>query len=300
MAENTIRKERIYMAVQCGWASIGETGNGRNNKAGDQTGREVKVGEWYQFGQKAVYRWKSRSNASRYARIIKTLCKNDNIGYDMNDRTTLYNLLAKNGWDYTKVNRKVECDCSQLVACAINCTMGKAICSSGMWTGNINSQLMNSGLFDKLTDSKYLTSGTYLKVGDIINAPDHHVISCLQNGSGATKTKLTIDGWWGNETTKATQKFFGTKVDGYVSNQPRKYKKFLPRASEAAWQFKRIGYKGGSLMVISMQKWLKVKANGYMGTATVKALQKKLGIKETGKLDIDTVKAWQRYLNKKK
>ena len=289
------------MAVLCGWASIGETGNGRNNKAGDQTGREVKTGNWYQFGQKAVYRWKSRTNATRYAKIVKAFCNNNNIGYDMNDRTTLYNLLEKNKWDYTKVNKKVECDCSQLVACAINCTMGKAICSSGMWTGNINTQLMDSGLFDKLTASKYLDRSTYLKTGDIINAPDHHVISALENGSGGSSSKatLTIDGWWGNETTKASQKFLKTTVDGYVSNQPKKYKKYLTRASDAAWQFKRIGYKGGSLMVTALQKKLGISKTGYMDTKTVKALQKFLKVEENGYLNATTVKAWQRYLNKK-
>lgn len=296
MAENKV-KEGENMSVLCGWASIGENG-GRNNKAGDQTGREVKLGNWYRFGQTTVYRWKSRTNATRYAKIIKAFCKNEHIGYDMNDRTTLYNLLAKNKWDYKSVDRNVECDCSQLVACAINCTMGKAVCSSGMWTGNLGTQLMNSGLFDKLTGSKYIDSPDYLKTGDIINAPDHHVISALQNGSGVPQ-KLTVDGWWGNATTRATQRWLGTEVDGYVSNQPKKYQKFLPRASESAWEFKRFGYKGGSLMVSKLQKKFGVKVSGYMGHKTIKAMQRKLGIKETGTLDKATVEAWQRYLNKK-
>ena len=179
------------MAVLCGWASIGETGNGRNNRPGDQTGREVKLGDWYYFGQKVVYRWKNRKLAERYASIIKAFCKNNHIGYDMNDRTTLFNLLEKHKWNYKKVDKNVETDCSQLVACAINCTIGKEVCNSGMWTGNINKQLMNSGYFTRYTAKKYLEDDDYLMVGDIINAPDHHVISCLGNGSKVKKTTTT-------------------------------------------------------------------------------------------------------------
>ena len=213
------------MAVLCGWASIGETGSGRNNKAGDQTGKEVKTGNWYNFGQKAVYRWKNRTYAAKYAKIIKAFCNNDNIGYDMNDRTTLYNILAKNDWNYTKVNKKVECDCSQLVACAVNCTVGRKVCNSSMYTGDLNDQLMESGLFTKYTAKKYLDESSYLMTGDIINAPSHHVISALQNGSKvSTSTKTTtkkksvetiakevIDGKWGNAPDRAKK----LKAAGY-------------------------------------------------------------------------------------
>ena len=214
------------MGILCGWASIGETGNGRNNKAGDQTGKEVKTGNWYDFGQKAVYRWKNKTYAAKYAKIIKAFCNNDHIGYDMNDRTTLYNLLAKNGWDYTKVRTNVECDCSQLVACGINCTVGKAVVTSGMYTGNLDSQLMKTGLFDKLTAAKYVDSGDYLKIGDIINAPEHHVISALENGvknkSTSTKKKSittiakeVIAGKWGNGDERKKK----LKAAGYDPNK---------------------------------------------------------------------------------
>lgn len=202
------------MAVLCGWASIGETGNGRNNKAGDQTGREVKLGNWYDFGQSAVYRWKNRDLAKKYAKIIKALCENDHVGYDMNDRTTLYDLLERNKWDYKKVTKNVECDCSQLVASAVCCTMGKAIVPNSMYTGNLDRCLMNTGLFEKLVGAKYTDQSAYLMTGDIINAPSHHVISALENGSKASsstsnKTSTTkksietiakevIDGKWGN------------------------------------------------------------------------------------------------------
>lgn len=170
------------MAVLCGWASIDERGKISGGKAGDQTGKEVKTGSWYDFGQTTVLRWKDRVFAKTYAKVIKALCKNKHLGYDQSQRTTLYNALKAVNWDYTKLSKDVECDCSELVACAVNCVIGKAVISSSVYTGNLNNALMNSGYFKKLTGTKYCDSSTYLSIGDVINRPGHHVISCLEDG----------------------------------------------------------------------------------------------------------------------
>ncbi len=42
------------MGTQCGWASLDENGNISGGSAGDQTGQEVKLGNWYNFGQNTV------------------------------------------------------------------------------------------------------------------------------------------------------------------------------------------------------------------------------------------------------
>lgn len=177
------------MATLCGWASIDERGQGRGGKAGDQTGKEVKTGNWYYFNQTMVFRWKDRKLAEKYAKIIKAFCLNDAIGYDMNERTTLYNMLKASGWKYDKVTKNVECDCSELVACAINCTVGKEVVPSWIYTGNLATLLEKTGLFETvLTGSKYCNSSDYLAAGDIINAPYHHVISVLSDGPKAGVT----------------------------------------------------------------------------------------------------------------
>lgn len=193
------------MSILCGWAANGENG-ARGNKAGDQSGREVHIGSWYDFGQTAVYRWRNREQATKYAKIIKALCQNDNVGYDQDDRSTLYNLLKKNKWDYKKVDKKVECDCSSLVGAAINCTVGKDLIKPSIYTGNLGQMLMKTGLFEKLSGSKYCDKDDYLMVGDIINKPSGHVISSLANGSKSGKQKKSIeevakeviDGKWDN------------------------------------------------------------------------------------------------------
>lgn len=176
------------MSVLCGWASIDERGKISGGKAGDQTGKEVKTGNWYDFGQNTVFRWKNITLAKAYAKVIKSLCNNSCIGYDQSQRTSLYNALKAVKWDYTKLNKKVECDCSELIACAVNCVLGKAVISSSVYTGNLNNALINSGYFKKLTGTKYCDSSNYLVIGDIINKPGSHVISCLENGPKAGVT----------------------------------------------------------------------------------------------------------------
>lgn len=199
------------MAVLCGWASIDENGHAKNGKAGDQTGKEVKTGNWYDFGQTAVYRWKNRTYAEKYATIIKAWCANKNIGYDQYQRNTLGQWCKAHKWSYA-VNSPVETDCSRMVADAINCTMKREVVplNCTFYTGNLGDVLLRTGLFEKLTGSKYCDSSNYLMVGDIINNPARHVISALANGakivSGSTAKVKTIaqvaqeviDGKWGN------------------------------------------------------------------------------------------------------
>ena len=173
--------------IKCGWASIDENGKAHGGKAGDQTGREVKVGYWYEFGQNAAYRFIDRKAAEKYSAALKKICNCNLVGYDRYERTTLYNALKAVSWDvdkYIKSGKKTECDCSELVAVCVNIAFGKEMIPSYAYTGNLGNLLMNTGKFKKLTGSKYCDKDTYLGSGDILNAPGHHVISVLENGAG--------------------------------------------------------------------------------------------------------------------
>lgn len=177
------------MAVLCGWASIDERGRASGGRAGDQTGKETRIGNWYRFGQTAVYRWKDRDKAKKYASIIRAICNNPADGYDQGQRTTLNAELKKVGWDPAKVKTPCECDCSSLAVAGVNCVAKKQILSPTLYTGNIGQALMGTGWFDKLTGSKYCAEDDYLMTGDIINAPGSHVIIALENGSKAVEKK---------------------------------------------------------------------------------------------------------------
>lgn len=67
----------------------------------------------------------------------------------------------------------------------------------------------------------------------------------------AASGKLVVDGWMGEATTRALQKYFGTPVDGIIS-QP-------------------------SMMVKELQKYIGAKVDGYFGEDSIRALQKFFG-----------------------
>lgn len=113
----------------------------------------------------------------------------------------------------------------------------------------------------------------------------------------AKKDLLAVDGYWGQATTKVAQKYFGTYVDGIVSNQPTLNRKYLPNCSAYSWEFKSQGYGAGSSLVRAIQRKTGAKSDGFFGIASVKALQKFLGVAVDGSCGMQTVKAFQRWLN---
>lgn len=119
--------------------------------------------------------------------------------------------------------------------------------------------------------------------------------------SSNSKQKLTIDGYFGESTIKATQRKFKIEANGYVYRQPLANEKYLVRATQN-WKFtKNIG--DGSLVVKKMQKLFDVKVDGYFGQASIKGMQKFLNkqgydLKVDGYMGDSTVRAWQKYLNK--
>ena len=116
--------------------------------------------------------------------------------------------------------------------------------------------------------------------------------------SKPSSNKIAVDGEWGKGTTRAAQRVFCTTIDGIVSRQIAKYKKYMPNCLTSSWEFKTSGYHGGSQLIKAIQKWCGTSADGLCGPGTIKALQKKLGVKADGYMGPNTVKAFQTYLNK--
>lgn len=110
--------------------------------------------------------------------------------------------------------------------------------------------------------------------------------------------KISVDGEWGKATTRAAQRVFCTTIDGIVSRQIAKYKKYMPACLSSSWEFKASGYHGGSELIKAIQKWLGVSADGLCGQGTIKALQRKLGCTADGIMGKNTVSAFQKYLNR--
>lgn len=117
-----------------------------------------------------------------------------------------------------------------------------------------------------------------------------------------TTNKITVDGDWGRDTTRKTQKVLGTTQDGIISKQLRSCKKYLQNANTSSWQF--VAYsRTGSDVIRAIQKLVGAPIDGRAGKTTVTKMQKFLNSKgfDCGRADgymgSKTVKAWQKYIN---
>ena len=175
--------------IKIGQASRDERGKYSGGIAGDQDGREVAICEWYNRPWDKVLRCKDVAKAEKIAVAMEKACKNNCIGYDQSQRTTLYSLAKSNGWKIEDIKTPCETDCSALVAVCVNAA-GVNI-SGDIYTGNEAKALLQTGEFELLSAPKYLMTDEYLKRGDILLYEFHHTAIALQDGRKAEKTKPT-------------------------------------------------------------------------------------------------------------
>lgn len=185
------------MAVLIGHASVDEHGNATGGSGGDQTGKEVCTRNWYTKGWNVVLRPKSVTLAESSAVACEAACANPNIGYDQGGRNTLYAKAKAAGFDLGKITSACECDCSSLMhVCAIAGGAKLNYEGNGYTTRTMVSAFMSSGDYEKLTDSKYLSSDKYLKRGDVLVKEGSHTAMALTNGElagGTTETSPKQD-----------------------------------------------------------------------------------------------------------
>ena len=166
------------MANKFAWASIGENGRATGGKPGDQTGREVVVGNYYHFGQDMVIRYKNKKYGRKAGKIAKKLANCNSIGYNQTTRTGLYNLAAKNKWDYKKLlkalkKKKVNCDCSSFATAVINLAYGRNLMPSSTTTATLWDNCKETGKFEKISVKK---AEKKFHKGDMPNQAHNHVI----------------------------------------------------------------------------------------------------------------------------
>jgi hypothetical protein len=242
--------------IKCVWASIDERRRASGGSAGDQTGCEVKIGSWYNFGQNVILRPKSAVTASRMIKAGVYLAQSNLVGYDQGQRRTLYNELKKVNWHYKKLTHKCETDCSAFIACLVNCAGIRV--SGDLWTGNLRHALVATGKFTAIYGSKYTSTDANIRKGDIILNEAEHVILAIQNGANvktgsttavavptvtlqygargeqvkrlqrclnkADSAGLAVDGSFGPATLRAVKRFQrkrGLTVDGSVGPKTR-------------------------------------------------------------------------------
>lgn len=174
--------------IKIGHASSDEERKAYGGVAGDQTGGEVCIRDWYPSPWDTVLRFKDAAKAEKAAKAMEAACANNNIGYDQYQRNTLNDKAKAVGYDLSKITEPCETDCSALVTvCAqaagidIPYTSGNA-----PWTGIMAAQFMSTGEFELIKEDKYLTSDALLLRGDILLRTSGHTAMALENGAEAT------------------------------------------------------------------------------------------------------------------
>lgn len=166
------------MGVKYAYASISEKGT-VNGAKGDQTKKEVKIRDEYNFGQTFVIIPIDDDIRTRVSKAAKKIAKNDNIGYGQSDRTSSFNLMKKEdiAWKIKNIPNIKKCniDCSMLAGCAINFAYNKAIIPSSVYSGNIVE--LTVGKYPKKFKKVLYKKGMNIKAGYIIGKNGHVVVA---------------------------------------------------------------------------------------------------------------------------
>lgn len=164
------------MSIIC-HASLDENRQIRNGKAGDQTGKEVCTREWYSKPWTYVLRPKNPKLAEKAVQLAITLASSNKVGYDQNQRNTLYNELRKHNFNVDAI-APCETDCSAFVtACYIGAGVSQLYYTSNApTTSTMVKAFLNTGNFEVFKDAKYLKTDVFLRRGDILVKPGSHTV----------------------------------------------------------------------------------------------------------------------------
>lgn len=156
-----------------------EHGTSKGGAVGDQTGKEIRLQEWYDRRSWDAYLECTDAELARSAaEYAVQIAENDSFGYDQSERWGGYENYPSGG----------DFDCSSLaIACYI--FAGLNIPPRG-YSGDIAPRLMKTGLFREYRDDAHLKSADIASVGGIYVAEKKHVAICVGDGNFETDTDV--------------------------------------------------------------------------------------------------------------
>ena len=186
MAKDNVRIFPTTDPVKISNSGSDEHGNYKGGAAGDNTGKEWYIRDWYNRPWNCVLRHPDPAVRACIADLATKAANNNKIGYDQYQRQTYWTELQKVGYDPSKITTACEADCSAGVIANVKAAghlLGRKELQgiTCTYTGNMRSGLKAAG-FACLTDSKYLTGSSYLVAGDILLNDQHHTATAVTNG----------------------------------------------------------------------------------------------------------------------
>ncbi len=144
------------MISNCGHDERGKYSGG---KAGDQTGTEWQIINWYNRPWKCVLRHPDAATRKLIAQMAKAAAVNNMVGYCQSHRGTFWTNLADSNFDPAQITVLCEADCSSGVAAIVK-GAGYRLkneklknVSAACYTGNLRAALKAAG-FEVLKDKK--------------------------------------------------------------------------------------------------------------------------------------------------
>lgn len=214
-----------------GHARSTEMGKATNGVSGDQTKKEVMIDNYYNHSKGWDYYIECIDSklADKASKYMEEICANNNVGYDQNQRLTMYNEIKRNGGKVKGI-KPCETDCSALVsACYIFAGLGNKL-NPSCTTRNLKSALLATGKFKVFVDEKHVTSDNLAKRGGMYLKEGSHVVMVLENGKGVNKPPKEESGTkyypkCKSHHTSIVDAFISINVDISKENRARIYAK---------------------------------------------------------------------------
>ena len=238
-----------------------ENGNYHGGAAGDNTGKEWYIRDWYNRPWNCVLRHPDPEVRACLADLATKAAKNNKIGYDQYQRQTYWKELQKVNYDPSKITVACEADCSAGVIADVKAAghiLGRKELQdiTCTFTGNMRTGLKAAG-FQVLTASKYLSGSSYLVAGDIILNDVHHVATAVTNGKNSGNGAVESTEEYEMPTIKRGSKGKAVKILQIILGDLSVDGSFGPATKAAVLEFQR---KSG------------LEADGIVGPKTWKAL----------------------------
>lgn len=169
-----------YFVSNCG---SNENGGISGGQAGDQTGNEWRIREYYSYPWTHVLRYHDEMCMTTIALLACLAAQNDNIGYDQPNRISFSAALKKAGYNPALIHEPCSADCSSGSCAIINAAghLCEESCLSGLSVAltsrTIRSSLEKIGWYTLTGD--YLKNPSLLKPGDQLLAEGKHICTFI-------------------------------------------------------------------------------------------------------------------------